>query len=278
VVHDILKLVKSKEIERGEVLYAGEFLPLVDKSNLLLNRIKAQLRKHICVQNKSECPDLFGSTFIDILECILDCKKDITVNTSGAMCYINGQYEVYGTLMDELPATVSGLEPLSVQQQMELHNTFHNLATWSNNFYMWKQWRYEDIDTDFDCGAPELDNVFQESDISYREYYADVCKGKARVIFKVDLKCRKELAPFELLAKLDKEQSYDYTEDKSAPGANTAQNSSPDLELKLQIVHWIPSLFIRDNVVREYLIQRGTQRANDPSGCTRKGRCSHAFV
>jgi hypothetical protein len=47
----------------------------------------------IGARKKSEFPVLFGIKFIDFLESIPDCKKDITVNMdSGGWCYIKGEY------------------------------------------------------------------------------------------------------------------------------------------------------------------------------------------
>jgi hypothetical protein len=138
---------------------------------------------------------------------------------------------------------------------MELQINLCSLARWSNNYHHWRQRRYEEFDIDFSEGLRELDQSFRPGDLSYRKVYGKLCKEKPRIIFKVDLKCRKELAPIELLPKLIMEQSYDYTEDKSAPGAKTVQNSSPDFELKLEI-HWRPFLSNRGTDVHEHLIQQ----------------------
>jgi hypothetical protein len=60
-------------------------------------------------------------------------------------------------------------------------------------------------------------------------------EGNYDATFKVDLKCRTELAPVELLVELLKEQSYYDNEEESAPGAHREQDPSRDFELKLQI-------------------------------------------
>jgi hypothetical protein len=255
VVHYILRLVKSKKLKNAEKTYLYVFQPLVHKSKLLLNRIEAHLIKHICAYNKSECSYLFCSKVIDILKCILDCRKDIAVNTSRDWCYIKGQYQVNGTLMNGLPGGAPGLEPLSVYQQLDLHNRLYDLARWSNNYYLWRERHYEEFDIDFCRGLTELDFALCWSDRSYQKFYGKLWEEKVHIIFKVDLKCRKELAPIELLHELVKEQPYDYTEDKNAPGANATEDFSPDFELKLQI-HWRPHLSIRGIVVHEYLVQQ----------------------
>jgi hypothetical protein len=255
MVHEILMLLSTEEIAIVELYYVFIFKFFVDKLQFLLHRIKLQLIKHTCAQNKSERPDLFGSKVIDILDCILDCRKDITVKTSGVWCYIKGQYEVNGALIDGLPGGASGLEPLNAHQQLELYIKLCSLARWSNNYHHWRQWRYEEFDIDFCEGLCELDATLRYDDLNYRKLYGKFFKEKPRIMFKVDLKCKKELAPIELLPELINEPSYDYTEDKSAPGANTVQNSSPDLELKLEI-HWRPFLSTRGTDCHKYLIQQ----------------------
>jgi hypothetical protein len=53
---------------------------------------------------------------------------------------------------------------------------------------------------------------------------------------KVNMKCRRELAPVEVLLESLKEQSYEDNKEESAPGAHAAQEASPDLQLKVQTV------------------------------------------
>jgi hypothetical protein len=65
-------------------------------------------------QTKSECPDLFGSIVIDLLESIPDCKKDVTVNIdSGGWCYIKGEYKLHLKFWMLLPGCANELEPLT---------------------------------------------------------------------------------------------------------------------------------------------------------------------
>jgi hypothetical protein len=65
----------------------------------------------------------------------------------------------------------------------------------------------------------------------------------ASLTFKVDLKCRKELAPVELLLELFNEQSYE-----CALGAHTAEDPSPNLQLKLEIERKLLDLVPSHNV------------------------------
>jgi hypothetical protein len=65
----------------------------------------------------------------------------------------------------------------------------------------------------------------------YEDYIEIYFEGDFDVTFKVALKCRKELAPVELLVELLKEQSYE-----SVPGSHTSQDRRPDLEMKIEIL------------------------------------------
>jgi hypothetical protein len=236
--------------------YLDGFQPLVDNwLDLFFSRMKLSLTQNICARGKSECPGLFGSNVIDLLECILDCKKDVIVNIdSGGWCYIKGQYKVNGTFLGILPGETSGLEPLSVKQQAELHHLFWDLARLSNNYYLWRLRRYEEFDINFRNGLYRIDFALSTRDFLYRKLYSDAYEDKFIQIIKVDLKCRKELAPVDLLLKLLKEQSHDENEDESAPGAHTVQDPSPDLELKLQIESQI---FLKDpGTVHKRLIRQ----------------------
>jgi hypothetical protein len=85
------------------------------------------------------------------------------------------------------------------------------------------------------------------------------------LIFKVDMKCRKELAPIELL----NETSYDENEDGSEAWIYTVQDCSPDLSLKLEIEYRGPVAVIRPPYVYRCLIQQNhTQQG--PSVVTSK--------
>jgi hypothetical protein len=200
---------------------------------LFLKRIEAHFIKHTCTQNKLECPDLFGSNVIDFLECILDCKKDITVKIHSGWCYIKGQYKVCGIIWDRLPGDASGLESLSVYQQAELHNVLYNFAKLNNNYHLWRLRRCEKLCFKFKHYLT-LENALGTDTYFFMNTYDPWWEGKSNLTFKVDLKCRKELAPIELLLELLKEQSYDDNEDESAPGTHIVQDPSPDLELKLE--------------------------------------------
>jgi hypothetical protein len=240
VVHRILRLVKSKNIKGGEDEYMYVFISLVDKWRRRLKRAKPQ--------NESQYPDLFGSKVIGLLKCNLDCKNDITVNIdSGAWCYIKGQYKINGTAMHRLPNKASGLKPLSIKQQIELHDMLYNLARLSNEWQVRRQQWFDIIDINF-------------QDITFQVIYHHIFRDDHNLVFKVDLKCRKELAPVELIELL-KEQSYDDIEEESAPGANTVQDLSLNLELKLQIEENYQMFGYVDKRLHKYLIRH---RHTDP--------------
>jgi hypothetical protein len=224
----------------GEDEYMYVFISVVDKWRRLLKRAKPR--------NESEYPDLFGSKVISLLECNLDCKKDITVNIdSGGWCYIKGQYKINGTVMHRLPNKASGLKPLSIYQQIELHDMLYNLARENNEWQVWKQRLFEYFDTDF-------------QDTTFQQIYHSILKDDHNLVFKVDLKCRKELAPVEL-PELLKEQTHDDNEEESAPGANTVQDLSLNLELKLQIEENYQMFGYVDKRLHKYLIRhRHTDR------------------
>jgi hypothetical protein len=77
---------------------------------------------------------------------------------------------------------------------------------------------------------------------------------EVHLTFKVDLKCRKELTPVELLPELFKEQPYEDNTDESAPGAHTEHYPRPDLELRLQIKR-SSSLRYPGTALYEYLLR-----------------------
>jgi hypothetical protein len=252
-------------------VYVDKFHFLVNNwIHLFINKLHKPLIKQIFAQGKSESPDLFGSSVIDFLECLLDCKKDITVNIdSGGWCYIKGQYKVYRTGLYLLPFGFFGLTPLTVDKQKQLHDRLYDLASMSNNYYLWRLRRSEEFEINFNDGLSELDRALCEEECFYRALY-DSLHDKNHLIFEVDLKCRKELAPVELLLELLKEESYEDNEDESAHGTHTAQDPGPDLELKFQ-VRKEQSLSMPPGFVSRYLIQQRHTDSNWPC-------CSHAFV
>jgi hypothetical protein len=180
-----------------------------------------QFTKKNSAQNNSKCPDLFGSKVIDLLESIPGCKKDITVNIdSGGWCYIKGEYKLRARCSLILPDGASGKKPLTIKQQADLHNTLLCLAKSRHDFENMWTIRYYRIYFLILCD--HLRGTGMESGIYDVE--------SDEIIFKVYLKCRRELAPVELLVELLKEEAYE-----SAPGPHTAQDPSPNLELKLVI-------------------------------------------
>jgi hypothetical protein len=104
-----------------------------------------------------------------------------------------------------------------------------------------------------DIDLRELIDVFFNTKDLYNLDWRPCCN----VTFKVDLNCRKELAPVELLVELLKEQSYkhDDNEDETAPEAHTVQDPSPDLEPKLKMV--VRCWYLRSYVhVYKFLIRQ----------------------
>jgi hypothetical protein len=225
--------------------------------HLFITKLHSPLTQQICAQGKSESKDLFGSSVIDFLECLLDCKRDITLNIdSGGWCYIKGQYKLKGTnfYVLYLPSNHLGLKPLTVEEQRQLHDWLYHVACTNNNYYLWRLMRCEEFDIDFNDGLSELDRVLRDGRGSYWtldcEHY-----DKNRLIIEVDLKCRKELAPVELLLELLKEEPCEDDEDESANGTHTVQDPGTDLELKLQITLG-GSLWMSPGYVYKYLIQQ----------------------
>jgi hypothetical protein len=151
---------------------------------------------------------------MDILESLPDCKKDITVNIdSGGWCYIKGEYKLDKIFPQILRDYVSQLESLTLKQQLEFQYALF--------FYI--RCQLLSIFADFNVGNV-WDNHYPPWDNQFL-YVNEDCP----LTFKVDLKCRRELAPVEVLELL-KEQSHE-----SVPGARTLQDPSPDGEFKLQV-------------------------------------------
>jgi hypothetical protein len=224
VTHRILRVVTSRLV-REEILHVDfhKFICLVNDWMLqFYKKIVPTSIQDICAENKSKCQDLFGSKVIDLLESIPGCKKDIAVNIdSGGWCYIKGEYKLRARCPLILPGGASGKKPLTIKQQADLQNTLFCLAKSQHDF---KNARLSYCTIHFN-------RVLCRDILRRRE--TDICVYNVvfnEITFKVYLKCRRELAPVELLVELLKEQAYE-----SAPGAYTAQDPSPDLELKLEI-------------------------------------------
>jgi hypothetical protein len=227
--HHILRLVRSRWVEGEDVkVDLDRFISLVNQWMLLFYKeIEPTSIQHICAQNKSKCPDLFGSNVIDLLETIPECKKDIAVNIdSEGWCYIKGEYKLHANRSVIVPDPASGLEPLTVKQQVKLQNVLFCLARFRHVSQHPTLQRYS-----MRFAKEYYSKLLRRRNEDLQTYFAyDV-----DVILKVDLKCRKELAPIELLLELPKEQSYEDNEEESAPGSHTVKDPSPDFELKLQI-------------------------------------------
>jgi hypothetical protein len=186
----------------------------------LLKSIEQPLIKYICTHSNTKFPVLFGSKVIDLLECIWVCEKDITVDIdSGGWCYIKGEYKVEGIHPSQILCCTFGPEPLTLDQQIMLQNILWDLARSRNKVHLVIPMCYEIID-DFPGGLHEL-NPYRIKDVSFHGYHRKLYAQAAYIIFKVDLKCRKDLTPVELLRELPKEQPYEDNEEESSPGAHT---------------------------------------------------------
>jgi hypothetical protein len=82
------------------------------------------------------------------------------------------------------------------------------------------------------------------------------------LIFKVDMKCRKELAPIHLL----KDPSYDDNEDGNEASIYTAQDSSPDLRLELEIKCRLSPYGYERPFIYKCLIQQNHTQQGAPVG------------
>jgi hypothetical protein len=143
-----------------------------------------------------EYPDFFGSRVIDLIESISDCEKDITVNIDErGWCYIKGKYKTRGEFGLYVPRRVTGLEPLTVKQHAVLQYMLLYIARQRYRFLSANMMLYSKP-------YPSSYEIFNTGDFLYMR------SGIFRELtFKVDLKCRKELAPVELLHELLKEHS-----------------------------------------------------------------------
>jgi hypothetical protein len=234
----------------------NEFRVLVRKlTRPIIFKLRPPLRQQICAQGKSEVPDLFGSSVIDFLECHLDCKKDISVNIdSEGWCYIKGQYTVNGSYLYRFPGDPFWQEPLNVCEQKQLYEWLYNFTKKNNNFYLFRLRHREIFHIDFNDVLSKLDRVICYYGAYYWTLY-DLDYNHVHLIFKVDLKCRKELAPIELLLELLKEESCENNEDESVHGTHTGQDPGPDLELKLQVMK-VQNWSMQSRVVYKCLIQQ----------------------
>jgi hypothetical protein len=255
-IHRILRHVRLRQVERKDV-DACVVPTLVDKWILFFtDGIEPKSIKHISKQNKSKYTDLFGSRVIDLLECILNCKKNVTVsNDSGGWCYIKGEYRVSRSHVGYIIGHDSGIEPLDVKEQRTLHSFLYNLARAHNFFYIKK------VLTD-DENALGASDVIRVPVPSYKgmsecrktryayiicneESCTDDCKNgeDPGLTLRVDLKCRMELAPVEMLLEFRKVPSCDQNEVETAASTDTVQDSSPNFELQLDVECRQPVIF-----------------------------------
>jgi hypothetical protein len=247
VTHRILK--PNNLTFQGQKRLRDRFIKLVNTWMILFfKKIGPITVEEICARNKSKCSDLFGSKIIDLLESIPECKKYITVNIeSGGWCYIKGEYKlpIYGREL-QLPRSTSGKRPLNVRQQANLHNRLFYLVKFLNRQVPDMFHRYK-IRIEWELSGYYWDPNSDEVIVTH--------EGIDELTFKVDLKCRRELAPVEILVELHKEQSYE-----SEPGAHAAQDSSPDLELKMEIESRSCRLHRRETIYKS-LIRYGNKRS-----------------
>jgi hypothetical protein len=298
-VHRILRFARIRLIE-SEASYERALRYLVNKCIIFfLHKIEPPLIQHIYASNQSTSPHLFGSKVIDLLECFLNCKKDISVNIdSEGWCYIKGTYKLRRSFFTCEPDWNSELRPLTINEQVCLHEVLYILAMASNQCYLME------ADTDEEnainvCGATwhvsgfykgisECDEfcyhyshyskhsyskLFQEGNedgegtrrtmdndqetnnllnIPSSQTSRSYDEEDFDLIFKVDMKCRKELAPIELL----NETSCDEYGDGTKASIYTVQDCSHDFSLKLEIESRAPATVITPPHVYRCLIQQ----------------------
>jgi hypothetical protein len=275
--------VRLRLVEREDMDACVIIPSLVDKWILFfIDGIEPKVINHISKQYKSKCTDLFGSRVIDLLDCILNCKKNISISIdSEGWCYIKGEYRVHRAhvrIMIFIIEDDSGLRLLDVREQRTLHSFLYNLARTHNYFSIMKGFT-DDEDalgaSNVSCipvssykGMSECCKMRYAYKICNEEGCTDNCKndGDPGLIFKVDLKCRKELAPIEILLKFPTVPSCDQNKVETAALTDTVQDSSPNFELKLDIECRLP-LISEGKVLPSFfkcLIQQEHTRLGSP--------------
>jgi hypothetical protein len=308
-VHLILRLVRMRQIE-SEHTYVVEFRDLAHKWILFfLHSIEPPLIQHICASNQSASPDLFGSKVIDLLECFLNCKKDISVNIdSEGWCYVKGEYKLRRSFFTCESDRNSGLETLTINEQVCLHEALYVLAMMSNQYYLVEAdadennalnangitWlisgsyqglsecdefcyyyghyskhsyskrfqKCNEVDEGTNRTMNNVQNLNNRINIPSSETSRFYDEEDFDLIFKVDMKCRKELAPIELLT----ESSYEENEDESEASIYRVHDCSPDLRLKLEIECRKAARVIRPPAVYKCLIQQIHTQQGPPVG------------
>jgi hypothetical protein len=223
VTHRILRLVTSRWFEKEIVqLDVSRFISLVDPwMNLFYVKVDAILIPFSCSQNRSDCAELFGSKIVDLIGSIPENNVNIIKNmNSGGWCYIKAEYIVGTAFPLKLPCLTSARKPMSVKQQAKLEYALFNLARFEcHHYFLMLGCKIDLIE---DSKLKRYLNIGSEKLV------------KPDYVFELDLKCREELVPVELL-KLTKEQSCENSEDESASAAHTVQDPSLDFELKLTV-------------------------------------------
>jgi hypothetical protein len=228
------------------------------------------------------------------LNCKKDTSFNID---SEGWCYMKGVYKLPRIFFGCKSERDSELTSLTVRELMNLHEVLYRLATASNDFHIVEEQAEDEnalhINNTFwvVSGSYQVLGISSKCGYSFAHYskrtYREMLqtdneynKGRNRamdnvqhhnncinipsddeedfdLMFKVDMKCRKEFAPIEAYLEFLKKSSYDEDEDGTETPVYTVQDSSPGFTLKLEIESR-PD--IRDDInspaVYKYLIQQ----------------------
>jgi hypothetical protein len=255
-VHRILRTVRTRRLPTEGV----DLFALRDLVNnwimFFTHTFEPRLIQQICALNRSTCPDLYGSKVTDLLECLLNSKKFSSVNfDSEGWCYIKGEYKLRRTFFMRTAVPNSELKPLTVPEQINLHEALYYLVKVNNENRLMEEQTDEENAlrgrgiTKYVSSSYKGLSVFPESGYFYGQYSEhafcptlwkdnkdDIGKN-TDLIFKVDMKCRKELAPVEAYLEFLKKPSDGASEDGTETSVYTVQDSNPDFRLTLEIEH-----------------------------------------
>jgi hypothetical protein len=222
-------------------------LDLVDTwVSFFRDRIEAALLPDNSVPNESNSTAMSGSKVIDLLECCMDyekgkhyCQHDSQVST---------KYTGRSLRITNYHHGLESTESMTVHEKTGLHECLRLLVN-INTTHRLTEIQTEDENTlsDSDCtlyfhssyhAQFECDKIlYYQGQFSKHKYSEMFQKNNAHgddlhVTFKVDLKCRKELAPIDIFLELINKSSL---EDVTGRSSQTMEDSSADLELKLEI-------------------------------------------
>jgi hypothetical protein len=194
---------------------------------------------------------------------------------SEGWCYMKGIYKLprifFGCKSDRDSEPTS----LTVRELMNLHEVLYRLATASNDFHIVEEqaedenalhlnnnfWvvsgSYQVLGVSSKCGYSfahyskrtyselfQTDNEYNErrkramDHVQHHNNCINIPSDDEEdfdLMFKIDMKCRKELAPIEAYLKFLKKSSYDEDKDGTETSVYTVQDSCPDFTLKLEI-------------------------------------------